>query len=153
ALVVGADLGRLLLVVPGRVGAAEAAVHAPVAFDALATDHGIDLLQRVGGVGQHALHDPLPRLGIAADALAGEALAHGPAAAHAAAVARRGADAEIAALEHRDVNARPAELQRGRQAAIASTYYQHVGLERRVLRQRVAGMPPFPPPRHRLEIL
>ena len=151
--IVGADLGRLLLEVARRVGAAEAAVHAPMAFDAFALDHGLDLGQRIGGVGQHALHDLLPGLGIAADALAGEALAHRRAAAHPAAVARRGADAEIAALQHRHVDARARQLQRRRQAAVARADHQHVGLERRVLAQLVGGMPPFPPPRRALEVL
>src|SRR6476660_9165763 len=38
-----------------------------------------------------------------------------------------------AALQHRDVDARAAELERGRQAAIARPDDQHVGPEQRVL--------------------
>src|SRR4029077_404544 len=92
--VIGADLRRLFVVVARRVSAAEAAGHAPVAFDALAADHRLDLGQRIGGVGQHAPHDLLPFLRIAAHALAGETLAERRAATHPAAVAGRGADAE-----------------------------------------------------------
>src|SRR5262249_13624582 len=78
--IVGPDFGLLLRVVAWRVGAGEAPVHAPVALDALALDHGLDLGQRIGRIGQHALHDLLPRLGVSADAPAAEALAHGGAA-------------------------------------------------------------------------
>src|SRR3981081_438394 len=104
ARIVGADLGGLLGVVARRECAAEAAAHAPVALDALAVDPRLHLGQRIGGVGQHPGHDLLPFLGIALHALAREALAEGRAAADAAAVAGRGAAAELAAIEHRHLH-------------------------------------------------
>src|SRR5215831_18902401 len=50
------------------------------------------------------------------------------------------------------VDARACELEGGGQPAVARAHDQDIGLARRILRQLVAGLPPFPPPRRGLEV-
>src|SRR3979490_1194711 len=65
-----------------------------------------------------------PSLGTSLHPLAREAFAEGRAAADAAAVAGRGADAEFAALQHRHLDTRARQLERRREAAIRRAPHQ-----------------------------
>ena len=148
--VVGLDLGRHIVVVARRPGADEAAVAMQAAVDLLARDDVFQHAERVGA-GSHQLG--LQALELLGDrALAAQPFAEVGAARNHAAVARRGADPEIAALQHDGVDAVAAQFERGREAAIAGAHDHHVGARRRVLRQGVVGRPRLPPPGLGLEL-
>jgi len=143
-------LRQLASVARSRPDASQRPPVSQAALDALAGDDVLEHGERVGA-GRHQLG--LLALELLGDrALAAQPFPEVGAARDHAAVARRCADAEHAALQHHRIDAVAPQLERGRQPAIARADDHHLRPGRRVLRQRVVGRPGFPPPGRRLEV-
>jgi hypothetical protein len=143
-------ISALLVVVPRRPGAHEAALLDHPALDLLAGNDVFEHGERVRASAQErrlAAGELFRRL-----VLAAEPLAEIDAARDHAAVARRGADTEVAALQHNRLGSAAPQLEGCRQAAIARADDDDVGLGRRVLAQRIVWRPRLPPPRPCLEV-
>src|SRR5262249_14179569 len=120
------ELGRQLGVVLAGIGAGEATALLPVALDVLAPDDVLDQAQGIRPGAQHDLAQAF-RPGLVDPALAAQALAQVHAAGHRAAVAGRGAEAEILRLHYRAIDAVARQFDRGVEPGITAADDRDLG--------------------------